>query len=185
VTTLTKRCTKRRATALLNAVSFHVTENQPGGVMASKARKSKSTGELGSIYVEERIASLFEPDTLLSAQYMETLRRNTLLEPEKRLMLAMLEDAINCFQAYVTMQGGRQRKMFNDAEKWIMMMDDDWIFSFVSVCETLGFNPEYVRQGLWRWKQKRLGKPDGCRGLETEKDDRLEPGQTVLVPIAI
>jgi hypothetical protein len=142
---------------------------KPGGVMASKARKSKSTGDVGSIYVEERIASLFEPDTLLSAQYMESLRRNTLLEPEKRLMLAMLEDAINCFQAYVTMQGGKQQKMFNDAEKWIMMTDDDWIFSFVSLCETLGFNPEYVRQGLRRWKQKRLANHTAAEGWRQKR----------------
>jgi hypothetical protein len=57
--------------------------------MASKAQNAKSTVELGSINVRERITSLFEPDTLLSAQYMENLRRKTLFEPEKRLMLAM------------------------------------------------------------------------------------------------
>ena len=34
--------------------------------------------------------------------------------------------------------------------------DDDWIFSFASVCEVLRFNPEYVRQGLLRWKEKKL-----------------------------
>jgi hypothetical protein len=124
--------------------------------MASKTRNSKSTEEIGFINVEERITSLFQPDTLLAAQYMENLRRRTLFEPEKRLMLALLEDAINCFQAYITTQHASGRKLFNDAQEWIMRTDDDWIFSFVNVCETLGFNPEYVRQGLWRWRQKKL-----------------------------
>jgi hypothetical protein len=124
--------------------------------MAPKARDLKSTEEIGFINAEERIISLFEPDTLLSAQYMENLRKKTLFEPEKRLMLALLEDAVNCFQVYVTAQGGRGRKLFNDAHKWIMRTDDEWIFSFVNVCETLGFNPAYVRQGLRRWKQKKL-----------------------------
>lgn len=122
----------------------------------AKTGDSESTGERGSINAEARIDSLFEPDTLLSAQYIENLRRRTLFEPEKRLMLAMLEDAINCFQAYVTVQGGRRQKLFNDAEEWIVRMDDDWIFSFVNICETLEFNPEYIRQGLRRWKQKKL-----------------------------
>ena len=124
--------------------------------MASKARDSNSTEEIGFINVEERITSLFEPDTLPSAQYMENLRKKTLFEPEKRLMLALLEDAVNCFQVYVTAQGGRGRKLFNDAHEWIMRTDDDWVFSFANVCETLEFNPAYVRQGLRRWKQKKL-----------------------------
>ena len=124
--------------------------------MASKARDSKSTEEISFIKAEERITSLFEPDTLLSAQYMENLRKKTLFEPEKRLMLALLEDAVNCFQVYVMAQGGRGRKLFHDAHEWIMRTDDEWIFSFVNVCETLGFNPAYVRQGLRRWKQKKL-----------------------------
>lgn len=124
--------------------------------MAPKARDLKSTEEIGFINAEERIISLFKPDTLLSAQYMENLRKKTLFEPEKRLMLALLEDAVNCFQFYVTAQGGRGRKLFNDAHEWIMRADDEWIFSFVNVCETLGFNPAYVRQGLRRWRQKKL-----------------------------
>ena len=48
--------------------------------------------------VEEKVASLFQPDTLLPVQYLETFRRKAHLEPEKRLMLSVLEDAIACFQ---------------------------------------------------------------------------------------
>ena len=46
---------------------------------------------------DERIASLFQPDTVLSSQYFENLRRKTLFEPERRLMLAILEDGIDCY----------------------------------------------------------------------------------------
>jgi hypothetical protein len=147
--------------------------------MAAKARKSKSTGELGSIYMEERVVSLFEPDTLVSAQYMENLRRKALFEPEKRLMLAMLEDAVNCFQAYVLAQGGRGQKLFNDAEQWIMMTDRDWIFSFVNVCETLGFNPEYLRRRLRRWKPKKLANSTPAEGRRQKKMTGWSP-----VPVA-
>ena len=44
----------------------------------------------------------------MSAQYFENLRSKT-LEPEKRLMLAVLEDAINCFQDNVLAQSGKER----------------------------------------------------------------------------
>jgi hypothetical protein len=116
--------------------------------------------------VPQKISSLFEPDTLVSAQYFQNFRGKIYLEPEKRLILAMLEDAVSCFQVYVTARSGSGKKLFNEPEEWIMMKHNDWIFSFASVCEMLGFNPEYVRQGVRRWKQKKLGNSTpaaGCR----------------------
>ncbi len=124
--------------------------------MAPKGQSSKSIEEPSFFDTEEKITSLFEPDMLGSAQYFQNFRRKTCLEPEKRLILAMLEDAVTCFQIYLTARGGRGKKLFNEAEEWITTKHDDWIFSFVNVCEMLGFNPEYVRQGLRRWKQKTL-----------------------------
>ena len=123
--------------------------------MELETQSSKYTVDHSRINLEDKITSLFEPDTLLSAQYLD-LHRKALLEPEKRLMLAVLEDAINCFQVNVMAQSGRGKKLFNESEDWIMGRDDDWIFSFVSVCELLRFNPEYVRRGLLRWKEKKL-----------------------------
>ena len=114
-----------------------------------------------SFNLDDRIASLFEPDTLLSAQYFENLRRKTLLEPEKRLMLAILEDAINCYQDHLLAQRSKAKKLFTEAEEWILDKSSDWLFSFDSICDTLGFNPEYVRQGLLRWMEKKTAKvPD-------------------------
>ena len=103
---------------------------------------------------DEKIASLFQPDTLLSAQYFDTLRRKTLLEPEKRLMLAVLDDAINCYRDNMFSRQGTNKRLFDEAEEWIATPGGDWIFSFDNVCESLGFNPEYVRRGLLRWKEK-------------------------------
>jgi hypothetical protein len=105
---------------------------------------------------EDRLASLFQPDTLIPAQYLDTYRRKTHLEPEKRLMLAVLEDAIACFQKYVLARDGKGREMFRDAEEWISAEESEWLFSFDNVCEALGFNPSYVRAGLVRWKETTL-----------------------------
>jgi hypothetical protein len=105
--------------------------------------------------IEERIASLFQPDVLLPVQY-ETLRRKSYPEPEKRLMLAVLEDAIACFQNYLFIRNGKRKTIFQDSEEWIFETNGDWIFSFQNVCEVLGFNPEFVRQGLLCWKEKKV-----------------------------
>ena len=47
-------------------------------------------------------------------------------------------------------------KKFREAEDWFLDERNDEIFSFVSICEQLGINPKYLRQGLLRWKQKKL-----------------------------
>jgi hypothetical protein len=103
---------------------------------------------------DEKITSLFQPDTLLSAQYFDNLRRKTHPEPEKRLMVAILEDAINCFQDNLLVEQGKRKKLFDEAEAWFADTGADWIFSFENTCDGLGLNPEYVRLGLLRWKAK-------------------------------
>lgn len=110
------------------------------------------------VNVEGWVASLFQPDTLLAAQYLELYRRKTHLEPEKRLMFAVLEDAIACFQDYLLARDERGKSLFRDAEEWIMKENNDWLFSFENVCDVLGLNPKYVRQGLLRWREAKLAR---------------------------
>lgn len=104
---------------------------------------------------EEKLTFLFEPDTLLSHQYFATFRRRQ-LEPEKRLMLAVLEDAVACFQRFVFPENRKQRNLFNEAEDWIRNENGDQVFSFESICTALKFSPAYVRKGLLCWKATKL-----------------------------
>jgi DNA-binding transcriptional regulator PaaX len=71
-------------------------------------------------------------------------------------MLAVLEDAIACFQKYVFAREGKGKILFQEAEDWVKDTNSDWLFSFANVCETLGFNPDYLRQGLTVWKAEGL-----------------------------
>jgi hypothetical protein len=106
--------------------------------------------------MEERVTSLFQPDTLMPEQYLETFRRKLHLEPEKKLLLAVLEDAIACFQKYLFAKDGKGKVLFLEAEEWILDRDTDWLFSFANVCEMLGFEPTYLREGLIRWKAQKV-----------------------------
>jgi hypothetical protein len=139
-----------------------------------RAHSEYTQGPTG-LTADEKLASLFQPDTLLSAQYFDNLRRRALLEPEKRLVLAILEDAINCFQDNLFARTGKKKKLFREAEEWIVEDGGDWIFSFANVCELLGFNPEYVRQGLLRWKEKKLAKPSGESWRDVSLPHRSKP----------
>ena len=108
--------------------------------------------------MEDALSPLLQPDVLLPTQYWETVTRKHRLEPEKKLMLAVLEDAVWCFQDNVMARSGKRKKLFDEAEEWILEENSDWLFSFESTCEVLGFNPQYVRQGLLRWKEKKTPK---------------------------
>jgi hypothetical protein len=103
--------------------------------------------------MEERVTSLFQPDTLLPEQYLDTFRRKLHLEPEKKLMLAILEDAIACYQKYSFARDSKGKALFEEAEAWVREPGSASIFAFDSVCESLALNPEYVRRGLAGWKE--------------------------------
>jgi hypothetical protein len=114
---------------------------------------------------EEQLSFLFQPDTLLSDQYTAVHRRASHLEPEKHLMLAVLQDAIDCFQKYLRAQDKKGKSLFQEAEEWIFEKDADWFFSFENVCEMLGLHPEFLRRGLEGWKKAQLnGGRNGSTG---------------------
>ena len=46
-----------------------------------------------------------------------------------------------------------------EAEAWIMQDDSTWLCSFISICHVLGFDPDYLRQGLRRWRAERSVPP--------------------------
>ncbi len=76
-------------------------------------------------YNEEIIsASLFQLDALLPAQYLETVCSTIHLEGEKKLMLAVLEDAISCFQNYIATKEKWEETQFCEAEEWIFAQDE-------------------------------------------------------------
>ncbi len=115
---------------------------------------NSTTTKNNSSSMEDRISSLFQPDTLLTEQYLDTYRRKTHLEPEKRLMLAVLDDAVACFQKYVSAQTPKEKALFQESEEWFMEKESDWVFSFENICESLGLDPDYVRKGLMQWKER-------------------------------
>ena len=87
-------------------------------------------------------------DTTLRDQYFATFRRSEHLEPEKALLMAILEDAIHCYRKYRAARDRAGRERFREVEQWIMKEGDDWLFSFNNVCEVLGLDPQYIRRGV-------------------------------------
>lgn len=108
----------------------------------------------GFAAAHDRLASLFEPDVLLPAQFFAAFRREGGLERERLLMLAVLEDAVDCYQKYAFARDPRGRQLFAEAREWVQSTDRSWLFSFENICELLGINADYVRAGLDRWRDR-------------------------------
>jgi hypothetical protein len=106
--------------------------------------------------LDERLPGLFEPDTLLPIQYFEAMRKKHLLEGEKRLILSVLEDAVECFMKCIDSSTSKGQRLFRDADEWISLEDKHWVFSFDNVCDMLDINPDYMRRGLRQWKERKV-----------------------------
>ena len=113
-----------------------------------------------SFAMDDKALAVFQPDILINAQYLSTYRRRFYLQPEQVLMLAVLEDAVMCFQDNATAVTPRKQVLFREAEEWIFNDDKSYLFSFDNICEGVGLNPDYLRGGLKRWKDEMLGELD-------------------------
>ena len=120
--------------------------------------------------VSEQFAHLLQPDTLLPSQYFAALRRKGAHEPERRLVIAVLQDAVDCFQKHLTARDRKAHQLFLDAEEWVCSTDRSWPFSFENVCDLLQINSEYLRRGLMVWRERELA-------------DRVERGPAKVLPL--
>lgn len=120
--------------------------------------------------MKEITLSLLGCDAAVQEQYFNTLRRSEYFEPEKALLLAVLQDAIGSYQKYRSARDRVGKDRFREAEQWIMHAGDDWIFTFDNVCELLGLDPQYVRKGVHEWgaRARTLEKPRRRQGLRRQ-----------------
>jgi hypothetical protein len=93
---------------------------------------------------------LFQPDILLPVQYQQSRRNRYLLVPEQKLALAILEDAVACYQRYQSDPTARGKALFRAAEEWVRNADENWVFSFENICAVLELDPTYLRDGIGR-----------------------------------
>lgn len=100
--------------------------------------------------------SLFVPELVTPEQYYDSRRDDSPMRPLKRLMLAVLEDALRCFQNNAAAKSGPRKRAFAEAEQWLCNGSGDGPFSFETVCETLGIEPRFLRGGLKQWRERQL-----------------------------
>jgi hypothetical protein len=141
-----------------------------------------SNGWLSVDYrISDPIISMLEPDTLTSYQYLDRWRGASCIEPERRLMLAVLQEAVDCFQENVFGRGRKAEELFKEAEDWFFDDDQEWPFSFLTICETCGLDPDYFRSGLLRWKERAISErsKQDQNSIQTKSQAQLRRIRTV------
>jgi hypothetical protein len=92
-------------------------------------------------------------DTMLPAQFWSALA-DPRTEPEKRLMVAVLEEAISLVVNGAARDGERGAAM-REAERWLASDDRAGPFAFASICDVLDLDAGRVRQALNGWQRRR------------------------------
>jgi hypothetical protein len=91
------------------------------------------------------------PAVILPPQYGQ---RRTVTEPWHRLMLAILVDAVRCYQRSFHSRTPRGRRDFREAREWIFSNADSGPFACQAVCHALGVDTDYLRARLREWSQR-------------------------------
>jgi hypothetical protein len=95
------------------------------------------------------LPSIFQGIGITPVQFGEMRRKKLPSEGERKLLFAVLEDAIRCYLKH--RDNGEHafaNEDFVEAAGWLSSDEDDGPFAFVSVCEALGINADRLRWGI-------------------------------------
>jgi|SRR5207247_1323363 len=96
------------------------------------------------------LESELAPESILPAQLDDRPFGGARIQPEKRLQVAVLADAVLMFHRWAGDE--RVRRLFAEVEAWFASDDADGPFTFITICDSLKFDPSYIRWGLRQWR---------------------------------
>lgn len=97
------------------------------------------------------LPNIFSGVGILPVQFGESRRRKLPSEGERKLLFAVLEDAIRTYLRHRD-KGveARNNEDFVEAAEWLSSDEEDGPFAFVNVCEALGIEADCLRAGISR-----------------------------------
>lgn len=93
-------------------------------------------------------------DVVLPSQFFSSLG-DPRSEPERRLMVAVLEEAISALLAGVSSTDEERRAVAREAECWFASDSRGWPFAFCTLCDVLGLDAASVRDVVGAWRERR------------------------------
>ena len=72
-----------------------------------------------SLFAIHDTGKLFEPDTILPTQFYAMFKNSQYREPERRLMVAILEDAVSCLSDGSAPEQPATKKAISRSKAWV------------------------------------------------------------------
>lgn len=119
------------------------------------------------------------PEIILPVQLGDRRFRGARLQPEKRLQTAVLGDAILTFRTCAGAERPGARVRFAEVDTWFASDDSDGPFTFITICDSLGFDPAYIRSGLRQWRTRGEASAGGASSVHRESNGA---GHQVVLP---
>jgi len=110
----------------------------------------------------EAATSLAEAEEILFPEQFFTSAAHSQVSwtPERRLLLAALEDAAAMFIRYCNDHTTRSKRLFRETREWFASTDRTSLRTFETICDYLNLDAEYIRLGL-----RRLPTPNVARAM--------------------
>src|SRR5712691_6785705 len=93
-------------------------------------------------------------DSILPVQLDDRPFGGARIQPEQRLQVAVLADAVLTFHRWADVERAPARRLFAEVDTWFASDDADGPFTFVTICDSLAFDPAYIRRGLRGWRAR-------------------------------
>ena len=108
---------------------------------------------------------------ILPAQMAVGARWTSDTSGPRALMLAVLEDAVRCIEEGRRRRSFHARRLAAEADVWVRCDRRDWPFSFVNVCDVLGFDADALRKRLLTTEND----ASGARRVRVRAPIRMRP----------
>ena len=108
------------------------------------------------------------PESILPEQLRDAPLGGARVQPEKRLQVAVLADAIMAFQRWAGVDGPHARRCFTEVDVWFASDATDGPFTFITICDSLQLDPAYIRCGLRLWRAQAEARAGGRWSLRRD-----------------
>jgi len=105
------------------------------------------------------IGARLQSDQLLPVRFYDLTRRRGVLDGETRLAFAVLEDAVRTYVKHAHSPPRPYRQVeLDEVRAWFDVRRDESPFSFRNICETLGVDPDSLRNRLGTLRPEHLSR---------------------------
>ena len=115
---------------------------------------SREYGEDCFLHAEAKLFG--QPDVLCVDEYLHVYQGKSAETPERRLVAAILREAIDCYLRDCLKKNRCRKRSFREAEEWFFKADGYDVFSLENVCGILNIDPGYIRRSLLQHQQQKL-----------------------------